>query len=211
MRNEVYPSLLVKLIDSEKQRKIKRFRNLVSERREIYFDPLPDRLYADLNLTLTDRHLAMRMLEYLDERIAQRAREIMSDGSRSKRNRVEIIAQLVKNKRVEELLEASKRAAEDINIAKYITKDLEKLKPTTLVIFTDTPSITANVFKDLKLDPIYNARGKRLPIIIYATELEQYEGVLTGRVTYIPDEIERFKIQTETHLAFLEQNIHSIY
>lgn len=209
--DEVYPSLLFKFIDERKQSKMKRFKELALERKELFYDPLPDRLYADLNMNLTDKHLAMKMLEYLNSRIAEKAREIMRDEGRSKRSRVSAVAQLVKDIREIELIEASRKAAENVNIAEYIRKDLEALKPTSLIIFTDSPAQTAYQFKELKLDLAYNNSGNTMPIRIYATELEQIGGILTGRIKYIPDEIERFSIISQEHLAFLQDNIHSIY
>ena len=211
MTAETYPSLLVKLIDERKQGKMRRFMDLALDKKDFFYDPLPDRLYADLNLTLTNMHLAMRMLEYLNSRIAEQARAIMSDERSLKRSRVAAVAQLVKGIKEIDLIEASRKAAEDVNIAEYFRTDLETLKPTSLVIFTDSPAQTAYQFKELKLDPVYNSSGKLLPIRIYATELDMIEGVLTGRVKYIPDEIERHSIISKEHLAFLQDNIHSIY
>jgi len=167
-------------------------------------------LYADLNLTLTDAHLGMRMLEYLDPKIAEKAKKIMSEYDRSKRSRVLSVARMINGKTIDQLHEASEKAVKDVNIAGYIANDLKTLKPTILVIWTDTPRLTVETFRKLKLDPVYNSSGKYIFIKIYATELQQEQGVLTGEVTYMPDELERHFIQASEQLEFLRENIELI-
>jgi hypothetical protein len=210
MEEKEYRSLLWKLIDDKRREKIKRFYNLLAEGKEFYYDPLQDKLYADLNLTLTDKHLAMIMLEYLNKEIAEKARRIMSHTEISKRSRVASIARLVKGITIPEMQEASERAAEDVNIAEYIVEDIRNLKPTRLVIFTDTPRITVEIFKERKINPLYNSSGSFSYITVYATELEQKDGILTGNILYIPDELERHNIRTLDHLLFLKKNLELI-
>lgn len=205
-----YHSLLWKLVDGSRKRKIRKFYDLLANGKEFHYDFLQDKLYADLNLTLTDKHLAMKMLECLDPEIARKAREIMGNEERSKRSRVLSIARLVKGKTILELQEASEKAAGDVNVPDYMIEDLKTLKPTRLVIWTDTPRQTVDVYKELKLNPVYNSSGEPLFIAAYATELAHENGILTGEVTYIPDEFERHNIQTLEQLAFLKKNIELI-
>jgi hypothetical protein len=210
MEEKEYRSLLWKLIDDKRREKIKKFYDLLASGKEFYYDPIQDKLYADLNLTLTDKHLAMTMLEYLNREIAEKAKKIMSHTESSKRSRVISVAKLVKGITINELQEASEKAAEDVNIAEYIVEDLKNLKPTRLVIFTDTPRETADIFKEKKINPVYNSSGEFTYITVHATELEQKDGILTGNITYIPDELERHNIRTLDQLAFLKKHLELI-
>jgi len=210
MEEKEYRSLLWKLIDDVRREKIRRFYNLLAEGKEFYYDPFQDKLYSDLNLTLTDKHLAMIMLEYLSKEIAEKAKKIMSHTEISKKSRITSIAGLVKGISIQEMQEASEKAAEDVNIAEYIVEDIRKLKPTRLVIFTDTPRITAEIFKEKKINPVYNSSGNFTYITLYATELEQKDGVLTGRIIYIPDELERSNIRSLDQLFFLKKHLELI-
>lgn len=205
--NQDYGLLLWKLVDDKRKEKIRKFYNLLASGRELYYDVFQDKLYADLNLTLTDSHLAMTMLKYLDAEIAREAKKIMSNKDRSKRSRVLSVARLVAGKTIPELLYASEKATRDVNVAEYIVEILKTLKPTQLTILTDTPRQTVDFFKEMKLNPVYNSSGDPAFITVYATELLHEDGVLTGKVGYIPDELERHNIQTLEHLAFLKKNI----
>jgi len=206
-KNQRYPSLLWQLIDEERKRKIKRFYDLLVEGKEFFYDPFQDKVYADLNMTLTDRHLGMNMLKYLDPETARQAERIMGNKNRSKRSRVLSVAKLASGRTIMELQEASEKAAEAVNLPQYIIEDLKNLKPTRITLFTDTPSQTVDIYKEFKLNPAYNANGKPRFIEVYATELAHEDGILTGEVNYIPDEFVRHKIQTIEHLAFLKRNI----
>jgi hypothetical protein len=124
MEEKEYRSLLWKLIDDVRREKIRRFYNLLAEGKEFYYDPFQDKLYSDLNLTLTDKHLAMIMLEYLSKEIAEKAKKIMSHTEISKKSRITSIAGLVKGISIQEMQEASEKAAEDVNIAEYIVEDI---------------------------------------------------------------------------------------
>ncbi len=210
-KEEKFRSLLSRLlVDEQRSYKIRRFADLLADGREFFYDPFQDKVYADVNLTLTDAHLGARMLEYWDPEVASKAGVIMRDHNRSKRSRVISIAKLTKGKTIVELQEASEKAAWEINVPEYFVKDLANLKPTRLVLMSDTPIQTIDVYKELKINPIYNSSGKPLFITMYATELEHANGTFTGEIRYIPDELERHKIQTLEQLHFLNRHLELI-
>lgn len=191
-------------IDDRQARKIRTFYGLLAEGKEFYYTPFPDTLYADLNMTLTDKHLALCMLRYLEKEIAERAEEIMKTD-RSKRSKVLSIAKLVKGKTLTELYDASMYAIREINPPAYITEEIKRLKPTKLVVWTDTPIQTVNPYVRMKIDPLYNCDEEIIPIIIYATELQHDNGVLNGEVNFLPDEYFRHNIQHLEYLNFLKK------
>lgn len=173
-------------LTEEQKRKIETFHRLSSVIRELHYTPFPDTLYADLNMTLTDRDLAMCMLEHLG--IGEAAEEILrTDGPRV--DKVRLIAKCVKGKTLAELIEASKKAVDEINVPTYIREDLKRLNPTTdLIIYTHIPTVTAGIYIRKKIDPLYNCDGEIKVIIFYATVLQYKNGVLTGEINFIPDE-----------------------
>lgn len=191
-------------LDEEQIRKIKTFYKLLTEGKEFYYTPFPDTLYADLNMTFTDKHLAMCMLRYLDKEIAEMSEKIMK-ADRSKRSKVMSIAKLVKDKTLADLLEASRRAIDEINVPAYIVEEIKRLKPSGLTIWTDTPRETVSIYVRKKIDPLYNYDGKIEDIVIYATELQHKDGVLTGEVNFLPDEYFRHNIQHIEYSNFLNK------
>jgi len=124
-------------LSEEQARKIKTYYTLLAEGKEFYYTPFPDTLYADLNMNLTDKHLPMCMLRYLGEEIAETAEKIMKTD-RSKRSKVFSIAKLVEGKKLVELLDASRQAIEEVNVPTYIVEEIKILKPSNLVIWTNT-------------------------------------------------------------------------
>jgi hypothetical protein len=205
-----YHSLLWnKFVDEKRLAKVARFGDLFAEGKEFDYNHIQDRLYSDLNNTLTDRHLEMATLRHLDEEIAERAEIIMRNDNLPKRRRVIDVIALVHGRKVSELKVATRKAIEEVGVAKYIEGDLRTLKPTELFIFTNIPDLTADPFVQSKINPLYNSpgSGKNIPIRLIATKLEEQKGILTGRITYIPDEIERFKIMASEYAAFLEKHI----
>lgn len=191
-------------LDAEQARKIKRFYTLLSEGREFYYTPFPDTLYADLNLTLTDKHLAMCMLRHLDEGIAESAEKIFR-ADRPKRSKVVSIAKLVGGKTVAELVDASMAAVDEINVPEYAIPEIEALKPSRLTIWTDTPRETASMYVRKKIDPLYNRDGVAGYIVLHATDLQHNAGVLTGEINSLPDEYFRHNIQHIEYLNFLKK------
>jgi hypothetical protein len=191
-------------LSEEQKEKTKIFYDLLADGREFYYTPFPDTLYADLNLTLTDKHLAMCMLRNLDGEVAEAAGNIMKTD-RSKRSKVMSIAKLVKDKTIMEIMDASETAVDEIDVPKYIIDPIKKLKPSRLVLWTDTPRQTADLYVRKKVDPIYNSDGKISYIILHATELQHTDGVLTGNINFIPDEYFRHNVQHLEYLDFLKK------
>jgi hypothetical protein len=199
-----YYSSLLKLLDEVKWKKIERFGNLYAKGKELCYNPFLDVLYADLNYTLTNGHVGIATLKFLKREIAEKAEEILNEKI-PKKDRIIKIAKLVKGIKVSQLKKASERASEEVNIAEYILEDLKNLKPTSLVIFTNVPSITAEIFVEMKIKPICNSS-----IRVYASEFEQKHGILTGKVKYVPDEFERYKIIAVDHFKFLKKHLELI-
>lgn len=191
-------------LDAEQTRKIKKFYTLLSEGKEFYYTPFPDTLYADLNLTLTDKHLAMCMLRHLDKDIAESAEKIFR-ADKSKRSKVMSIAKLVEGKTIAELIDASMAAVEEINVPEYISHEIEILKPSRLTIWTDTPRETASIYVRKKIDPLYNKDGDVGYIVLHATDLQHEAGVFTGEINSLPDEYFRHNIQHIEYLNFLKK------
>ena len=190
-------------LDEEQARKVKTFSNMLAEGKEFYYSPFPDTLYADLNITLTDKHLAMCMLRHLDKEIAEKAEEIMKTD-RSKRSKVLSIAKLVKDKTLYELFDASRKAVDEVNVPSYAIEEIKRLKPSRLTLWTDTPRETVEIYVRKKIDPLYNFDGEVEDIIIHATELQHRDGILTGEVNFLPDEYFRHNIQHIEYSKFLE-------
>ncbi len=182
--------------DEEQKRKIRTFHRLSSVVRELDYEAFPDTLYADLNLTLTDKDLAMCMLRHLDKDIEKAAEKIIkTDESRA--DKVRSIAKCVKGKTLVELIEASKKAVDEINVPTYIREELKRLKPTTdLVIYTHIPMETARIYIRRRIDPLYNYDGETKIIIFYATVLQHRNEVLTGEILFMPDENFRRKLKS---------------
>jgi hypothetical protein len=191
-------------LDEEQSRKIETFYKLLSEGKEFYYMPFPDVLYVDLNMTLTDKHLAMCMLRHLDKEIAENSEEIMKTD-RSKRSKVLSIAKLVEGKTLSDLFDASMVAIEEVNPPVYIIEEIKNLKPSKLVVWTDTPRQAVEPYVRMKIDPLYNCDGKINPIIIHATDLQHENGVLTGEINFLPDEYFRHNIQHLEYLSFLKK------
>ncbi len=191
-------------LNDEQIRKIRTYSRLLTEGKEFYYMPFPDVLYADLNMTMTDKHLAMCMLRHLDKDIAEAAEKIMK-SDRSKRSKVLSIAKLVKGKTLAELIDASREAEDEISVPNYIVEEIKRLKPSRLTVWTDTPRETANIYVRKKIDPLYNCNGEIEDIVIYGTELQHIDGVLTGEVNFLPDEYFRHNIQHIEYSKFLER------
>ncbi|MFH1622973.1 MAG: hypothetical protein ABIA12_00420 [Candidatus Aenigmatarchaeota archaeon] len=191
-------------LDAEQKRKIKKFYNLMSEGKEFYYTPFPDTLYADLNMTMTDKHLAMCMLRHLDKEIAETAEKIMKTD-RPKSSKVMSIAKLVEGKTIAELIDASRDAVDEIRVPPYIARELPRLKPSRLTIWTDTPRETAAIYIRKMIDPLYNRNGEIEDIVLYATELQHDGGILTGAINSLPDEHFRHNIQHIDYLNFLKK------
>ena len=181
----------------------------MTEGKEFYYTPFPDRLYSDLNYTFTDKHLGMTMLRYLDKRIEEQAIKIMKTR-RTKRSKILSIAKLVKGKTLSELFDASEKAVDEINVPEYIVEEIKRLKPTQLTIWSDTPRETVDIYVRKRIDPLYNCMGDISYIVIYATELQHKDGVLTGNVNFIPDEYFRHNIQHIEYLDFLDKHAYLI-
>ena len=170
----------------EQKRKMMFFNRVLSMQREVWYEQLNDTLYADLNLTLTDKDLAMCMLRHLDKDIAKDAEEIIKkDGSRA--DQVRSIAKLVKGKTVSELAEASRKAVDELYVPNYIIEEVGRLKRTKLIIYTHIPMQTAEAYIKKRIDPLYDCEGKNRAIF-YGTILQHRNGILTGEVLFMPDE-----------------------
>ena len=172
--------------NEEQKRKMRTFNELWSMFREVYYEQLNDTLYADLNLTLTDKDLALCMLRHLDKDIAKDAEEILKKDE-SRADKVRSIAKLVKGKTVSELAEASRKAVDEIDVPLYVIEEFERLKPTKLIIYTHIPMQTAEAYITKKINPLYDCEGKNRAIF-YGTVLQHRNGVLTGEVLFMPDE-----------------------
>jgi len=191
-------------LGKEQIRKINTFYKLLTEGKEFYYTPFPDTLYADLNMTMTDKHLAMCMLRHLDKEIAETAEKILKTD-RSKRSKVISIAKLVKDKTLAELIDASRDAVDEINVPPYIIEEIKRLKPSRLIAWTDTPRETVGIYVRKKIDPLYNCDGEIEDIVIHATELQHVDGVFTGEINFLPDEYFRHNIQHLNYLNFLKK------
>lgn len=77
---------------------------------------------------------------------------------------------------------------------RYMKKNLRGLKPPGLPIFSDTPTEVVEIHVRKKLDPIYNSSGKILPIRIEAVRLKDDNGILTGDISFVPNEMYRLNL-----------------
>ena len=192
-------------VDRERKRKIDVFYNLVKDGKEFFYEPRSDVLYADLNLTLTDKHLGMALVKHLlSEEAYEEAEKIWKDKHMSKTSKVKEIAKLVKGKNILDLKKASIAAVEEIEVAEYIKNEIRNLGKTKLRIWTDTPKETAELFIKRKIEPLYNPSGDKTKTIkLYATILEQErDGTLTGNTCFIPSESFRFYNYQMNYLGF---------
>lgn len=170
----------------EVQRKVEVFGRMADEGVEAHYNPHIDELCIDVNETLSDKNLAMLTMRHLDEEVAEAAQRIMATDRPHRVKVLETIG-LFSGRTEEELKEASKKAVDETEVPGPMAKELIRLKPTKLTPFTRMPKQTADIYIERKVDPIYNCRGPRMEIVGYATVLEQKDGVITGRVEFIPD------------------------
>lgn len=174
-------------LTSEQKRKLKFYSNVMANGLDVTYDPFPDVLFSDVNKVVTDKHLAISMLRHLDEDVAEAAEKLLLVRG-STRETVESVAYMIRGRTILELMEATEKAVREVKVPKYISTELAKLKPSRLVFFTNTPSMTANYYIRKKVDPLYNVSGDIEPITVFATELEHLDGIFTGKINSSPND-----------------------
>lgn len=176
----------------DKSRKFKRFGELFSQGKELFYYPQNDTLYADLNGTITNTEIGLEILDILGfgERVNRIIKKKLAYA-----HRISEFARLLEGVKTADYISACEETVDRATVAPYIRKDVKALAPTRLVIFTGTPQEAADMFAQTKLWPLYALRKAARPIIVYGTILEQAGGRLTGRVLRVSDE--RFRHDTE--------------
>lgn len=175
------------MYEKEKSRKNMVFNELESYGVELEYNKKLDILFSDLNDTLIDGHIGMEMLKNLDKEISEKSEQVMRTD-KTKREKIESIAKLVEGKKISDIIEASKIAKDSVDLNYQMEAEIRRLKPTDLVIYTNTPKETADIYVREKIFPIYNSDGGNKDITVYGTILEEKDSILTGEVEFIPDQ-----------------------
>lgn len=153
-----------------------------------------DTLYTDLNETFTSDNLAAEILRNIDQEIMIDVDNILGMGL-PRTQEVEAVLKLLEGCHVSKVVNATYETIGKVDLLPEIKRLLPYIHQTRIAFFTGILQISADIYIENKICPLYYQKvphGNRIGhIAIVGTIHKEEDGILTGKASYIPDDMDR--------------------